>query len=48
MEKFKNNITLVDENYFLYLEEIICVIKFVKTNNGKIYLDQSLQEKYLK
>ena len=40
MEKFKNN--FFDENYFLYFEEIdLC--KNVKTNNGKIYLDQSLK-----
>ena len=40
LNKFKNN--FFDENYFLYFEEIdLC--KKVKTNKGKIFLDQNIK-----
>ena len=39
MSKFSNK--FFDENYFLYFEEIdLC--KYVKKNNGKIYLDKNI------
>ena len=43
MSKFSKN--FFDENYFLYFEEIdLC--KYVKKNNGKIYLDKNIVIKH--
>ena len=43
MSKFSNK--FFDENYFLYFEEIdLC--KYVKKNNGKIYLDKNILIKH--
>ena len=43
MSKFSNK--FFDENYFLYFEEIdLC--KYVKKNNGKIYLDKNIVIKH--
>ena len=43
MSKFSNK--FFDENYFLYFEEIdLC--KYVKKNNGKIYLDKNIAIKH--
>ena len=44
MSKFSNK--FFDENYFLYFEEIdLC--KYVKKNNGKIYLDKNIIIKHV-
>ena len=43
MSKFSNK--FFDENYFLYFEEID-LFKYVKKNNGKIYLDKNIVIKH--
>jgi GT2 family glycosyltransferase len=44
MSKFSNK--FFDENYFLYFEEIdLC--KYIKKNNGKIYLDKNIIIKHV-